>query len=152
MLTRAQAAAVAALAGGPGPIGFVGDADPMDLHTFLSLRVHLGVERVRYCGMSDEVLDIIDGEGVQPEKLMARELSGFDRAHLRVVQALEDPKLLLGPRVSAILLNGKGLEIEALSFRADMMPALFSAALKVASRHSPGRAGVRRRSSRRPSR
>ncbi|ACL65872.1 hypothetical protein A2cp1_2534 [Anaeromyxobacter dehalogenans 2CP-1] len=145
MLTRAHATAIAALAaGGSGPVTFVGDADPMDLHTFLSLRAHLGPERARFYGVSDAVLDAMGDPDVEPERLRARDLSAFDKAHLQVVQALADPEVLLGPRVAAALLNGKGLEIEALSFRAGLVPALFAAALKLASRRSAGPGGARR--------
>lgn len=146
MLSRAQATAIAALAGGgSGTVTFVGDADPMDLHTFLSLRAHLGPERARFCGVSDGILDAMGDPDVEPERLRPRDLSAFDKAHLQVVQALVDPEVLLGPRVAAALLNGKGLEIEALSFRPGLMPALFAAALKLASRRSAGPGGARKR-------
>ncbi len=132
MLTRAQAAILGQLAADTSvPIAFVGDADPMDLHTYLCLRVHLGAQRVRFCGISDAVFDIIGDEQVQPDSLSTREFSAFDQAHMRVVETLVKPERVLGPRVSAVLGNGRKLEIEALSFRADLTPALFKAALKL---------------------
>jgi hypothetical protein len=70
---------------------------------------------------------------VQPDSLSKTELSPLDLAHLRVVERLVRPERVLGPRVSAVLRNGKKIYLEALSFRAaDLVPALFTAALKVA--------------------
>jgi DNA topoisomerase VI subunit A len=140
MITRAQAAVLAELAIDRSlPIAFVGDADPMSLHTYLSLRAHLGARRVRFGGICDEVLDIIGDEKAQPDSLGTLELSVFDQAHLRVVATMVKPQQVLGPRVAAVLRSGKKIEIEALSFRADLTPALFNAALRLAS------AGRRRR-------
>jgi len=135
MLTRAQAGVLGGLAGDTSvPIAFVGDADPMGLHTFLCLRGHLGAQRVRFCGICDAVLDIIGDKRAQPESLETLKLSAFDQAHLRVVATLAKLDQVLGPRVSAVLRNGKKIEIEALGFRADLMiPALFKAALKLAT-------------------
>jgi hypothetical protein len=47
---------------------------------------------------------------------------------------LAKPERVLGPHVSAVLRNGKTIQIEALGFRAGLVPALFRAALKVAGR------------------
>ena len=69
---------------------------------------------------------------MQPDRLNTLESSAFERAHLRVVEGLVKPERVLGPRVSAVLRNGRTIQIEALSFRPDIAPALFKAALKVA--------------------
>ena len=106
----------------------------MGLHTYVSLRVHLGAQRVRFTGICDAVLDTIGDDDLQPDKLNTLEFSAFERAHLRVVEGLAKPERVLGPRVSAVLRNGKTIQIEAISFRADLTPALFKAALKVAGR------------------
>jgi hypothetical protein len=134
IVTRPQAAILERLASDKSaPIAFVGDADPMGLHTFASLRVHLGAQRVRFTGICDAVLDTIGDDDVQPDRLGTLEFSAFERAHLRVVEALVKPQRVLGPRVSAVLRTGKTIQIEALGFRAGLLPALFKAALKVAS-------------------
>lgn len=114
----------------------------MGMHTSLSLRAHLGPERVRFCGMCDAVLDAIGDERVQPEKLSTLAMSAFDQAHLRVVTSFEGPERVLGPRAAAVLRGGRKPEIEALSFRADLTPALFNAALKVATRRGARRSGA----------
>jgi DNA topoisomerase VI subunit A len=133
IVTRPQAAVLEKLASDRSvPIAFVGDADPMGLHTYASLRGHLGAQRVRFCGICDAALDAIGDENVQPDRLTTLELSALDHTQLRVVEGLAKPERVLGPRVSAVLRNGKKIEIEALSFRADLTPALFRAALKVA--------------------
>jgi hypothetical protein len=133
IVTRPQAAILERLASDKSaPIAFVGDADPMGLHTYISLRVHLGARRVRFTGICDAVLDTIGDDDVQPARLRTLKFSAFERAHLRVVEGLAQPERVLGPRVSAVLRNGKTIQIEALSFRAGLVPALFKAALKVA--------------------
>lgn len=133
ILTRTQAAIIGALASDASvPIAFVGDAGPMGLHTYLSLRVYLGPQRVRFCGICDAVLDIIGDGRAQPETLSTWELSVFDKAHLRVVVSLAKPVQVLGPRVAAILGRGRKISIVAIGFRADLIPAMFKAALKVA--------------------
>lgn len=133
IVTRPQAAILEKLASDrSAPIAFVGDADPMGLHTYVSLRGHLGAQRVRFTGLCDAVLDAIGDDDVQPDRLKTSEFSAFDRAHLRVVEGLVKPERVLGPRVSAVLRNGKKIQIEALGFRAGLIPALFKAALKVA--------------------
>jgi hypothetical protein len=133
IVTRPQAAILEKLASDrSAPIAFVGDADPMGLHTYVSLRVHLGAQRVRFTGICDAVLDTIGDDDLQPDKLKTLEFSAFERAHLRVVEGLAKPERVLGPHVSAVLRNGKTIQIEALSFRAGLAPALFKAALKVA--------------------
>jgi len=131
IVTRAQAAVLGQLAS-DGLIPFVGDADPMGLHTYLSLKSHLGAQRVRFCGICDSVLDMIGEDEAQPERLESLALSRFDQAHLRVVEALATPEQVLGLRVAAVLRNGRKIQLEALSFRADrMIPALFKAALSL---------------------
>jgi hypothetical protein len=146
MLTRAQAAVLGRLASvTSAPIAFVGDADPMALHTYLCLRVYLGAQRVRFCGICDAVLDSIGDDKVQPESLETLELSAFDQAHLRVVETLVKPERVLGPRVSAVLRTGKKIEIEALSFRTGLIPALFKAALKLSQVGIGGRISGRDR-------
>jgi hypothetical protein len=134
IVTRPQAAILAKLASDKSaPIAFVGDADPMGLHTYASLRGHLGAQRVRFTGICDAVLDTIGDDDVQPDRLAKSDLSPLDRAHLRLVEGLVRPERVLGPRVSAVLRSGSKIYIEALSFRAaDLVPALFKAALKVA--------------------
>jgi len=133
IVTRPQAAILEKLASDKSaPIAFVGDADPMGLHTYASLRGHLGAQRVRFTGICDAVLDTIGDDDLQPDKLNTLEFSAFERAHLRVVEGLAKPERVLGPHVSAVLRNGKTIQIEALSFRAGLAPALFKAALKVA--------------------
>ena len=133
IVTRPQAAILEKLASDKSaPIAFVGDADPMGLHTYASLRGHLGAQRVRFAGICDAVLDTIGDDDVQPDRLNTLEFSAFERAHLRVVEGLAKPERVLGPHVSAVLRNGKTIQIEALSFRAGLAPALFKAALKVA--------------------
>jgi hypothetical protein len=133
IVTRPQAAILEKLASDKSaPIAFVGDADPMGLHTYASLRGHLGAQRVRFAGICDAVLDTIGDDDVQPDRLNTLEFSAFERAHLRVVEGLAKPERVLGPRVSAVLRSGKTIQIEALSFRAGLVPALFEAALKVA--------------------
>ncbi len=133
ILTRAQVAIIGGLTFDASvPIAFVGDAGPMGLHTYLSLRVYLGAQRVRFCGISDALLDVIDDDKAQPETLSTWELSAFDKAHLRVVESLAQPVQVLGPRVTAILRGGRKISIVAIGFRADLIPALFRAALKVA--------------------
>jgi len=132
IVTRAQAAVLELASDGLFPIPFVGDADPMGLHTYLSLRSHLGAQRVQFCGICDSVLDMMGEDEAQPERLESLELSRFDQAHLRVVEALATPEQVLGPRVAAVLRNGRKIELEALSFRADLMiPALFKAAFSL---------------------
>lgn len=133
MLTRAQAVLIESLAADKSvPIAFLGSAAPMSLHTFLSLRVHLGARRIRYCGISDSVLELIGDEDVQPNRLRTWDLSTFERAHLRVVARLAQPERVVGPRVAAVLGNGRAIGIEHLSFRAGLIPTLFRAALKLA--------------------
>ncbi len=145
-LTRPQVAALGALASDKSvPVVFVGDADPMALHTFQCLRVYLGSRRVRFCGICDAVLDALGDELVQPDRLRALDLSVFDQEHLAVVTALEKPERVLGPRVAAVLRGGRKIEIEALSFRADLTPALFQAALQVSGAGASGRTTRRRR-------
>ena len=78
------------------------------------------------------MLDTIGDDDVQPDRLNTLGFSAFERAHLRVVEGLVKPERVLGPRVSAVLRYGKTIQIEALSFRAGLAPALFKAALKVA--------------------
>jgi hypothetical protein len=109
----------------------------MGIHTYLSLKAHLGPQRVRFCGVCDVVLDLIGDDKVQPEDLCTLDFSALDHAHLRVVGALAKPEALLGPRVAAVLRDGKKIEIEALGFRADLPTALFRAALKLALRRGP---------------
>ena len=133
IVTRPQAAIIEKLASDTSaPIAFVGDADPMGLHTYASLRGHLGAQRVRFTGICDAVLDTIGDDDVQPDRLETLEFSALDRAHLRVVEGLVKPERVLGPQVSAVLRNGRKIEIWALSFRAGLAPALFKAALKIA--------------------
>lgn len=133
MLTRAQAALIERLAADKSvPIAFLGSASPMCLHTFLTLRVHLGARRLHYCGISDSVLETIGDEDVKPERLRTRDLSAFDKAQLRVVVTLESPERLLGPRVAAILRSGRAIGIEHLGFRAGLIRTLFRTALAVA--------------------
>src|SRR5262245_60372197 len=133
IVTRPQAAILERLASDrSAPIAFVGDADPMGLHTYVSLRGHLGARRVRFTGICDAVLDTIGGDDVHPDRLERLDFSALDRAHLRVVEGLAKPERVLGPHVSAVLRNGKKIEIWALSFRPDIAPDLFRAALKVA--------------------
>jgi hypothetical protein len=135
IVTRPQAAILERLASDrSAPIAFVGDADPMGMHTYLSLRVHLGARRVRFAGICDEVLDTIGDDDVQPDRLETLKFSVFERAHLRVVEGLAKPERVLGPHVSAVLRKGRTIQVEALSFRAGLVPALFKAALKVAGR------------------
>jgi len=136
VFTSAQAAVLDQLASDELlPIPFIGDADPMGLHTYLSLKSQLGGSRVRFCGICDSVLDMIGEDDAQPEKLESLALSLFDRAHLQVVEALAAPEEVLGSRVARILRNGRKIELESLSFRAELMiPALFNAALRLAHR------------------
>lgn len=143
-ITRPQAAIIEKLASdGSVPIPFVGDADPMALHTYASLRVHLGARRVRFAGMCDAVLDAIGEDDVRAHTLHTVEMSAFDRAHLRVVEGLLKPERVLGPKVSAVLRQGKQILLEAIGFRAGLVNALFEAALEVAGhgRRSVLRAG-----------
>lgn len=138
-LTRAQAAVLGGLAPDTSaPIAFIGNASPMGLHTYLSLRVYLGAQRVRFCGICDAVLDMIGDDKAQPDTLSTWKFSAFDRAHLRIVASLARPEQVLGPRVAAVLGSGRTIPIAAISFRADLIPALFRAALKLA-RVRPGR-------------
>jgi DNA topoisomerase VI subunit A len=133
IVTRPQAAILEKLASDTSaPIAFVGDADPMGLHTYVSLRGHLGAQRVRFTGICDAVLDTIGDDDVQLDRLQTLEFTALDRAHLRVVEGVAKPERVLGPHVSAVLRNGRKIEIEALSVRAGLTPALFKAALKVA--------------------
>jgi len=137
IVTRPQAAILEKLASDrSAPIAFVGDADPMGLHTYVSLRAHLGAQRVRFTGICDAVLDTIGEDDAQPARLRTSKFSAFGSAHLRVVEGLAKPERVLGPRVSAVLRSGKTIQIEALSFRAGLVPALFKAALKVADQRS----------------
>ncbi|HSN91249.1 MAG TPA: hypothetical protein VLS93_08465 [Anaeromyxobacteraceae bacterium] len=130
--TPAQSGILARLAPAPSaPIAFVGDADPMGLHTCLSMLAHLGARRVRFCGVSDRLLDLLEDDSARPH-LRTLELSAFDREHLRVVEALAKPETVLGPRVAAVLREGKKITLEALGFRAGLIPALFKAALRLA--------------------
>ncbi|MET0554439.1 MAG: hypothetical protein ABW221_15450 [Vicinamibacteria bacterium] len=133
IVTRPQAAVLERLASDrSAPIAFVGDADPMGLHTYASLRRHLGAQRVRFTGICDAVLDAIGDDDVQPDRLGTLEFSAFERAHLRVVDGLVKPERVLGPRVSAVLRSGKTIQLEKLGFRAGLVSALFKAALEVA--------------------
>jgi hypothetical protein len=138
IVTRPQAAVLEKLASDRSvPIAFVGDAEPMGLHTYASLRGHLGARRVRFTGICDAVLGTIGDDDVQPDRLAKSELSPLDRAHLRLVEGLVRLERVLGPRVSAVLRSGSKIYIEALSLRAaELVPALFTAALKVAGQGS----------------
>ena len=137
MLTRAQAAVIGDLASDKSvPIAFVGGADPMALHTYLTLRLHLGARRIRFCGICDSVLDSIGDDLVRPDTLSTWEQSDFDKAHLRVLATLMKPEAVLGRRVADVLGSGRKIGIAAISFRADLIPTLFKAALRLAS---PGR-------------
>lgn len=52
ILTRAQTPVLRELAADTSvPVAFVGDAGPMGLQTYISLRIHLGAQRVRFCGV-----------------------------------------------------------------------------------------------------
>jgi hypothetical protein len=135
IVTRPQATIIERLASDrSAPIAFVGHADPMGLHTYASLRHHLGAQRIRFTGICDAVLDEIGEDSVQPDKLVTLEFTALERAHLRVVEGLVNLERVLGPRVAAVLRSGRTIQIEALSFRAGLMPALFKAALAVATR------------------
>src|SRR5262249_15467476 len=113
IVTRPQAAILEKLASDKSaPIAFVGDADPMGVHTYASLRGHLGAQRVRFAGICDAVLDTIGDDDVQPDRLNTLEFSAFERAHLRVVEGLAKPERVLGPRVSTVLRSGKTIQIE----------------------------------------
>jgi hypothetical protein len=101
----------------------------MGLHTYASLRGHLGAQRVRFAGVCDAVLDTIGEDDVQPDRLRTLKFSAFESAHLRVVEGLTKPERVLGPRVSAVLRSGKTIQIEVLG---RLTPALFQAALEVA--------------------
>jgi hypothetical protein len=138
IVTRRQAAILEKLASDrAAPIAFVGDADPMGLHTYVSLRTYLGAQRVRFTGICDAVLDTIGDDDVQPDRLSSTlKFSAFENAHLRVVERLAKPERVLGPRVSAVLRNGKTIQIEGICRRGNRIPALFKAALKVASQRA----------------
>jgi hypothetical protein len=130
IVTRPQAAILDKLASDrSAPIPFVGDADPMGLHTYASLRNHLGTQRVRFAGVCDAVLDAIGEDDVRPDRLRTLKFSAFESAHLRVVEGLAKTDRVLGPRVSAVLRGGKTIQIEVLGSR---LISLFQAALKVA--------------------
>lgn len=134
-LSRTQASVVDRLAADRSvPIAFLGDADPYCLHTYLSLKVHLGGRRVRYCGISDELLAELHDEAIEPERLRTWGHSEPDRAHLRIVEKCLKPSQTLGPRVAAVLASGRTIGIAHLGFRAGMISALFRAALKLAWR------------------
>src|SRR5437870_4285176 len=107
IVTRPQAAILEKLASDKSlPIAFVGDADPMGLHTYVSLRGHLGARRVRFAGICDTVLDTIGGDDMQPDRLSSLKCTAFEREHLRVLEGLVDPAQVLGPRVAAVLRSG----------------------------------------------
>lgn len=132
-LSRTQASVIERLAVDKSvPIAFLGDADPYCLHTYLSLKVHLGARRVRYCGISDEVLAELDDEAVEPERLRTWRHSEVQRAHLRIVEKCLKPSKTLGPRVASVLASGRTIGIAHLSFRPGMISALFGAALRLA--------------------
>jgi hypothetical protein len=132
-LSRTQASVIERLAADKSvPIAFLGDADPYCLHTYLSLKVHLGTRRVRYCGISDELLAELGDEAAEPERLRTWELGDLERAHLRIVEKELTPAKTIGPRVAAVLASGRTIGIPQLSFRAGMIPALFGAALRLA--------------------
>jgi hypothetical protein len=140
ILTSGQAALIARLSSrNAGPIPFVGDADPMSLHAFISLRAYLGARNVRFCGICDEMLDGLGDERARPDSIESLELSAFDQAHLRILAGLADLDEVLGPRVSAVLAGGRKIELEALSFRADVIPAFLGLALRVGVRRPPRR-------------
>jgi hypothetical protein len=132
-LSRTQASVIERLAADKSvPIAFLGDADPYCLHTYLSLKVHLGARRVRYCGLSDEVLAELHDEAVEPERLATWGHTELERAHLRIVEKCLKPSKTLGPRVAAVLASGRTIGIAHLSFRPGMISALFGAALRLA--------------------
>jgi hypothetical protein len=97
-----------------------------------SLKVHLGARRVRFCGISDEVLEELHDEAVEPERLTTWEHTELERAHLQIVEKWLAPATLLGPRVAAVLASGRTIGIANLSFRARLIPALFGAVLRLA--------------------
>jgi hypothetical protein len=137
MVTREQARLIGRLDGGrSSPIRFLGDADPMDLHAFVSLRSYLGARRVRYFGISDEFLDALGNGAVPADRLIV--LSRFEKAHLRIIESLVDPARYLGPRMGALLRAGHKLETEGLG--ADLIPAMFEAVLRL----PPGRRAASR--------
>lgn len=134
MLSQAQASIIRALAPKSSDrVAFVGDAGPMGLHTYLSLRAHLGPKRVRFCGVCDALLEMLGPDVPPPDALTTWAFSAFDRAHLRIVASLEKPEHVLGPHVATVVERGKTIPIAALSFRAGLIPALFKAALRLAS-------------------
>lgn len=134
MVSKAQASVIAGLAPDVSPpIAFVGNAGPMGLHTYLSLRGYLGARRVRFCGVCDAVLEMLGRGAPEPEALRTWEFSAFDRAHMRVVASLETPERLLGPRVAAVVASGRTIPIAALSVGGGLIPAFFRAALKLAA-------------------
>lgn len=134
-VSKAQANIIGAIAAkSPLPIGFVGDASPMGLHTYLSLQGYLGARRVRFCGVCDAVVRMLGRDVPSPEFLATREFSAFDRAHLRVVASLTRLEHVLGPRVAAVVGGGRAIPIASLSFRSGLMQVMFEVALSLASR------------------
>jgi hypothetical protein len=140
MVSEAQASIIGAVAAkSPLPIGYIGDASPMGLHTYFSLQHHLSARRIRFCGVCDELLSML-GQGVPPpERLTTWDHSAFDRAHLRVVASLADPEQVLGPLVAAVVRSGRTIPVAALSYRAGLIQAMFEAALTRAARKKGGR-------------
>lgn len=146
-VSRPQASVIEKLAADKSvPVAFLGDVDAYSLHTYLSLRVHLGARRVRYCGISDEVLAGIRDEAVEPKRLSTWEQSELERAHLRIVEKWLTPAETVGPRVAAVLAGGRTIGIAHLSFRAGMISALFRAAIRRAwnRKRQPSRVQRRR--------
>jgi hypothetical protein len=134
MVSKAQASIIGAMAAkSPHPIGFVGDASPMGLHTYLSLKSYLGASRVRYCGVCDAVLTMLGRDVPSPEFLTSRDHSAFDKAHLRIVVSLAKPEQVLGPRVAAVVRSGRTIPIAALSYRAGLVRVMFEAASRLSS-------------------
>ena len=148
MVSKAQAALVEALSTSRSmPIPFVGDADTMSLHTYFSLRAHLGAKRVRFEGVCDGALERI---GVNPDTLETLPMSKLDRTQLRALAKLGNIDRVLGPRVSAVLAKGRKIEIEALSFRIELVRELFTSAAAAQMRSREARRMTRGQRGRRP--
>ncbi len=145
-VSSGQAAAIARLSSGRfGPIAFVGDADPLSLHIFVSLREYMGPAKIAFCGICDRMLAKLNEARATPAVVESLEQSAFDRAHLRVLRRLTELEDVVGPEVSAVLASGRKIELEALSFRADVIPAFFRLALMEGRRRPTGLLGLKRR-------
>ncbi|MBX9789041.1 MAG: hypothetical protein K2Y37_09020 [Pirellulales bacterium] len=103
---------------------FLGDLDPPDLMIFAWLRSRLRPAKVRFLGISDELLKRIEARPTErntivltPTELAAREV---------LPSVLPDLQQLIGPTCVTLLASGRKLELEATLGALQKSPEVFS--------------------------